>query len=145
MIAYANDLTPDEYLYLRRAVGWAELSSRQAERGLANASYAVVARVGGKAVGMARVLFDFGYTAYIHDVIVHPDYQRRGIGTELVNNILRWLGDNSCSDEYMQYVVVAAKGKERFYERFGFVSRPTDELGAGMTLRPNGTQGIPAR
>ena len=138
MIAYSNDLNPEEYICMRNAVGWAGLSFGQAKRGLENASYAVVARDGGKAVGMARVLFDFGYTAYIHDVIVLPDYQRRGIGTELMNHVLGWLRDNSNPDEYMQYVIVAAKGKEAFYERFGFVARPTGDLGPGMTLRPNG-------
>ena len=138
MITYSSDLTPQEYLHLRESVGWAKLSGGQAARGLENASYVVVARDGGEAVGMARALFDFGYTAYIHDVIVHPDYQRRGIGTELMKSVLRWLGENSRPDEYMQYVVVAAKGRERFYERLGFVPRPTDDLGPGMTLRPNG-------
>ena len=28
----------------------------------------------------------------------------------------------------------ASKGKEAFYEKFGFVSRPNEELGAGMIL-----------
>lgn len=137
MITYSSDLTPQEYLHLREASGWAKLSDGQAKRGLENASYVVVARDGGRAVGMARALFDFGYTAYIHDVIVLPEYQRRGIGTELVSNVLGWLSENSNPGEFMQYVLVSGKGKERFYERFGFVARPTDDLGPGMTLRPN--------
>lgn len=28
----------------------------------------------------------------------------------------------------------ASKGKEGFYEKFGFISRPNDKLGAGMIL-----------
>ena len=28
----------------------------------------------------------------------------------------------------------ASKGKEGFYERFGFISRPNEDLGAGMIL-----------
>ena len=135
VIAYTNDLTPDEYLHLREAVGWARLSHGQAERGLANATHLVVARDDGRAVGMARVLFDFGYTAYIHDVIVLPEYQRQGIGTALMSNVLDWLKANSYEGDFMQYVVVCAKGTEPFYEKFGFVSRPTDNLGPGMTLR----------
>ncbi len=87
---------------------------------------------------MARVLFDFGYTAYITDVIVHPDYQGKGIGTQLVNNILDFLKENSDENEFMSYVLIANKGKEDFYKKFGFVARPTDCLGAGMTLRLNG-------
>lgn len=28
----------------------------------------------------------------------------------------------------------ASKGKESFYEKFGFISRPNEDLGAGMIL-----------
>lgn len=31
-------------------------------------------------------------------------------------------------------ILGASKGKEAFYEKFGFVSRPNEELGAGMIL-----------
>jgi hypothetical protein len=34
-------------------------------------------------------------------------------------------------------VLVAAKGKEEFYEKFGFINRPNDIYGAGMTLFMN--------
>lgn len=103
-----------------------------------HSTYIAVARDNDKAVGMSRVLFDFGYTAYITDVIVHPDYQGQGIGTKLVKMILNFLKENSNEDEFMSYVLIANKGKEKFYEKFGFVARPTDTLGAGMTLRING-------
>lgn len=29
----------------------------------------------------------------------------------------------------------ASKGKEDFYKKFGFISRPNEELGAGMILK----------
>jgi len=28
--------------------------------------------------------------------------------------------------------LMAAKGKERFYKKYGFIERPNDNLGAGM-------------
>ena len=30
-------------------------------------------------------------------------------------------------------VLVAAKGKEAFYQRFGFTQRPNEEMGCGMS------------
>jgi hypothetical protein len=30
--------------------------------------------------------------------------------------------------------LMAAKGKEPFYERYGFTVRPNDKLGSGMTM-----------
>ena len=35
---------------------------------------------------------------------------------------------------YIRAYLGASKGKEGFYEKFGFVSRPNDDLGPGMVL-----------
>ena len=34
----------------------------------------------------------------------------------------------------IKIVIVASKGKERFYEKFGFVERPNESEGAGMNM-----------
>lgn len=46
---------------------------------------------------------------------VHPDYQYRGHGRELV----KW-GLDRAKEERIPSVVVAAEGKERFYQRCGY-------------------------
>jgi len=46
----------------------------------------LVAEVDNKVVGMVRGVYD-GSRALIHQISVHPDYQRKGIGTALVKEI----------------------------------------------------------
>lgn len=133
MIKYGNSMSGKEYNYLREAVEFRKLGEEQAQRGLDHTTYIAVAREDGKIVGMARVLFDFGYTACISDVIILPEYQGRGIGSTLLRIILQFLEDNSKKGEFVLYSLNAAKGKEEFYEKFGFVRRPNDISGAGMT------------
>jgi len=41
---------------------------------------------------------------------------------------------NSISGEYVQIGLMSAKGKERFYQKFGFRSRPNDKEGSGMVV-----------
>jgi len=42
---------------------------------------------------------------------------------------------NSLKEGQSVYIgLMASKGKEDFYKCFGFVDRPNDSLGAGMTL-----------
>ena len=54
-------------------------------RMLEQAQHLVVARAdGGELVGLVRVLTDFAFNAFVADLAVHPDHQRRGIGAELV-------------------------------------------------------------
>ena len=100
-----------------------------AQKGLDNSIYGVSVYDGTKLIGMARIVGD-GYTCfYLQDVIVDPNYQGYGIGRQIMDRILKYL-DNV--EENAIIGLMSAKGKEGFYERFGFIQRPTDELGSGM-------------
>lgn len=54
--------------------------------------------------------------AYIQDLMVHPDYQNTGIGTELMNKTIAHLKEKKI---YM-ISVVFEKALSPFYKRFGF-------------------------
>ncbi len=133
-IVFSDEMSAAEYNELRRLVGFNPLTQGQAERGLEHTTFLTVARDGDKIIAMGRVLFDFGYTAYIGDVIVHPEYQRRRLGTRIVKNLIEKTMNAACEGDKIMFILVAAKGKEKFYESFGFESRPNDFLGCGMSM-----------
>ena len=133
-ITYSELMTPEEYNALRVSVDWREITPGQAKRGLENTTFLVVARDDEKIVGMGRVLFDYGYTAYIGDVIVHPEYQGQGIGTHIVKSLMDQTMDAACEGERIMFILGAAKGKEQFYEKFGFKMRPNEYSGHGMSM-----------
>ena len=124
--------TPEEYNRLRQAVGWRLHHEDVLEKALPNTLYCVCAFVDQKLVGMARVIGDGGMAYYIQDVIVIPDYQRQGIGAQLMNKVMAYLAAHAHQNTVIG--LMSAPGKEAFYEKYGFTSRPTDRLGAGMTI-----------
>ena len=131
---YTNYMTGEEYNGLREAVGWRLITPAQAVRGLENTTFLVVARDEGRAIAMGRVLFDFGYTAYIGDVIVMPEYQGKGIGKCIVETLMKQVMESAEAEERIMFILGAAKGKEAFYEKLGFEKRPNDFSGHGMTM-----------
>jgi N-acetylglutamate synthase-like GNAT family acetyltransferase len=114
-------------------VGWNAIPERQAGIGIRNSSYVVAAHDDNKIVGMARLVTDGGYVAYIADVVVHPEYQKKGIGRTMINMILSHLDENLNEGEAVCVILMAAKDKEEFYKQFGFNERPNENLGAGMS------------
>ena len=72
-IEYTNFLTVEEFNFLRTSVGWDAIENELASNGLKNSAFTVCARDGGKAIGMARVITDYGYVVFVHDVIVSPE------------------------------------------------------------------------
>ncbi|MEB3363479.1 GNAT family N-acetyltransferase [Lactobacillus sp. R2/2] len=56
---------------------------------MANSLFAIGAYDQNQLVGLIRVVGDGLTIIYIQDLLVNPAYQRRGIGTKLINNVLK--------------------------------------------------------
>lgn len=125
--------TLEEYKEMRRQVNFMRISDRIASNALNNAFHITVVRDGGRAVGMIRVLSDGSYANFITDVIVIPEYQRRGIGTELMRRTVEYMRSTISEGEKIALYLMSAIGKEPFYKRFGFRTRPNEVWGAGMS------------
>ena len=134
MLEYNNELSTKEYCELRTAVDWQPLIEEQAQSGLNNSDFIIACRDGENIVGCARIFWDKGYIEYLADVMVKPEYQKKGIGKKLVNECISYI-DKQLKDGWrIKRVIVSAKGKEQFYEKFGFELRPNERDGAGMQV-----------
>jgi GNAT superfamily N-acetyltransferase len=131
---FLNRISVEEYNALRRSVGWPEIERNQAHTGLINTIYQLAAVEDGKTVGMARLVGDGGYVNYIADVVVHPDCQGRGLGKSMVQKILDYIDGNLKAGQTAFICLMAASGKEAFYEKLGFARRPNETVGCGMNL-----------
>ena len=119
-----------EYLAFRKAVGWNLVNEDACKVGLDGSLYCVCAEINNKIVGIARIIGDSGLYFYIQDVIVFPEYQGLGIGGLLMDEVMDYLGKNLTSKATVG--LMASKGKETFYEKYGFSRRPSDTRGHGM-------------
>jgi len=120
----------EEFSYLRTKIGWGEIDSEMAENSLCNSLFHVVIRNQSKLIGMGRVVGDGAMYFYIQDVIVDPDYQKQGHGNAMMEQIECYL--LGVAKKGATIGLLAAKGKENFYTRFGYSQRPNDSLGNGM-------------
>jgi ribosomal protein S18 acetylase RimI-like enzyme len=83
-----NDLVLNDVIELYRA---STLGARRPvddpermQQMLQLANLVITAWIGQKLVGIARSLSDFTFCTYLSDLAVHLDYQRRGIGKQLI-------------------------------------------------------------
>lgn len=127
-----DTITPQEYLEMRTIVGWKLFPLEQAKDGLEHTTHIVCFRKDKKPIAVARVLWDHGYVIYIADVIVHPDFQGQGIGRDLMNHALDYIKSKLKPGWRIMVNLQAAKGKEGFYKKFGFIERPNPDFGPGM-------------
>jgi len=123
--------TVEAFQSLRAAADMAERSRAAVEQGLPNSLYGAVAvhEPSGETVGMARVVGDDGSVFHVCDMAVHPDHQRQGLGTRLMEAVLAYVEETAPPRAYVNLVADV----DGFYEQFGFEeTRPASK---GMYLR----------
>lgn len=125
--------TLEEYKEMRRQVNFMVLSDRIASNALNNAFHITTVRDNGRAVGMIRVLSDGSYANFITDVMVIPEYQHRGIATQMMHRTMDFMRSTLEEGETIVLYLMSAIDKEPFYSRFGFKTRPNEVWGAGMS------------
>ena len=88
------------------------------ERMMSSSQMIIVARVSDALIGLIRVLTDFSFNAFIADLAVLPEWQRKGIGSELVR---------LATSRYptVKFVVHPGGDSRDFYLRLGFVPAET--------------------
>lgn len=130
-----NKLTIDEYYKLLDALNWKRPSERLLKISLDN-GINVKYVLDSKTIGMARFVTDGGYAGLIMDVIVLPDYQGNGYGTELIKYLVGYLKSNLQEGEELMIQLLSAPGKQHFYSKFGFkVKKEVAEDGMYMWLK----------
>lgn len=117
----ARKPTPEEYNQLIDAVGWRyNQPNVDTEKILAAPLFSVVAEemATGKAIGCALMLGDNASFYYVKDVMVHPQWHNKNIGTEMMQSITRWLQSNAPHNALVGLYTGGYLAP--FYQQFGF-------------------------
>jgi GNAT superfamily N-acetyltransferase len=120
-----------EFRRLRAAAGMTDRPREAVERGLPSSLFAVtvVHEPTGEVVGMGRIVGDDGAVYHVCDMAVHPDHQRRGLGTRVMERLLWYLDETAPPGAYVNLMADV----DGFYEQFGFEeTRPASK---GMYLQ----------
>lgn len=108
-----------EMEHLIHSVGWAdEKNPEVAPRVLETALYSVVAVAEEKTVGCAFLTSDNAGFYYVRDVIVHPDWQGRRVGTALMEALMEYLHAHG-PDRALVGLFTGTR-LHGFYAQFGF-------------------------
>ena len=86
-------------------------------------------------IGFSRIIGDKTMFLYIQDIMVKKEYQGNGIGGKIVEFTLNVIRDYKKINQEVRVYLGASKDKEAFDEKYGFIKRPNEHVGAGMILK----------
>ncbi len=129
-----SDVPPsiEEFVSFRADCGWGTIETATASKALNGSLFVRSIYADGTLVGFGRVVGDGALNFYIQDLIVKEEFRSKGLGTEIMTSLMD--GIVALAQPGATIGLMAAYGKEHFYETFGFVKRPNNLYGAGMTV-----------
>lgn len=109
---------------LCQSVGWVHRPLRKVKKALQN-SYLVISVIEkqrdiGHLIGFARVTSDYAFNATIWDVVIHPKFQKMGLGKILMQEIIQELR----RDDISNITLFADPQVVNFYKALGFLCDP---------------------
>ena len=113
---YSPPLKAEQVAELRELVNW-DGRIEKFKKKLGNTYFCVACFADDTLVGYVDVVSDSIDDAYIRDLVVHPEYQRRGIGSKLLSMIIKRVR----SDRIKTLNVVFEPRLNEFYEKANFV------------------------
>ena len=119
-----RDIDLYELVELCDAVGWARRPIRKVRKAIEH-SFLVVTmwEVQGsrrRLIGFSRATSDHAFNATIWDVVVHPDYQGKGLGKTLMKQLIKKLR----SEDISNVTLFADPHVVDFYRNLGFMPDP---------------------
>jgi predicted GNAT family N-acyltransferase len=124
--------TVQEFNLLRDRVGWGRLDEAMVGLGLSKSLFSICAMTGDRVIACCRLVGDGALKVYVEELMVHPDFQKRGVGIMMMTRIMEYVRktyEPGCS-----VGLFANKNLETFYKRFGFSARKPDMPGMQLHL-----------
>ena len=115
-ISLSDQIQEHETLALYLANDWsAAKRPKELLAALKNSHSLVTARLSGKLIGLGNSISDGHLVVYYPHLLVHPDYQGRGVGRKMLQAL------QTVYSGYHQQMLVADGKAIEFYESAGFV------------------------
>jgi ribosomal protein S18 acetylase RimI-like enzyme len=128
-ISYITEIPcKNDFFQLYETTGWNEKYRKTKEilfDAIKNSWYNISAYNNNQLVGYGRVISDGILHAFIVDLMIAPSYQNKGIGKEILQQLIAEILDNGIHDIQL----FCAKGKKEFYIKSGFKERSNDAPG----------------
>ena len=109
-------IAPKDLIYLFSSVGWCKnIRPHDLARAIRNSTNVITAWQGDILVGLVRSMDDGCWQSNIDCIVVHKDYQQKGIGSRILKALLDRI-------DHIEYISVSSNKIDdvKFYEKFGF-------------------------
>ncbi len=130
-----EDIRAEDLCYLRKILGWKELTVSQFEKGIKNTMCKVTIKNDQDIIALGRLVGDYSCKGVLSDIMVNPKYQKKGFGKIVVTNLLNQALTFLNEGEQFQVEATPTSGNRDFYVKCGMKYKPENQDGVYVWLK----------
>lgn len=124
-----DDLVAKDLYALRKSNGWKEISLEQLEKGLNHTMCKVTIKENNTLIACGRLVGDYSCKGVLSDILVHPNYQGKGYGKLVLNELFRQTKEMMGENDLFQIEATPTNGNREFYVKCGMKYKPENQDG----------------
>lgn len=132
-----NKITTEDFFEMRKSVEWKNIGLEQLEIALKHTMITIGIYEGNKIVAMGRLVGDFTCKGMLTDIVVKPEYQKKGYGKIIITEILKQCKNYLKPGEKIQIEANPTNGNRNFYIKCGLKYKPENQDGVYIWLEKN--------
>lgn len=114
-ISESKDIKVEQVIAIYKANGWSSADKpKELYNALLNSHSLITAWDGDKLIGLGNAISDGHLVVYYPHLLIHPDYQGRGIGKKIMDKFQEKYGN------FHQQMLTADRKAFSFYKKCGF-------------------------
>ena len=129
------DIKQDDFVLIRKSVGWNEISYEQIKKALKNSMYNVSVYEDNKCIGVGRIVGDGILKGMFTDIMVDPNFQGSGVGKLILTSLINELEKNVKEGESFQLEASPTANNRDFYIKCGMKYKPENQDGVYLWIR----------
>ena len=129
------NLTSNDLYYLRKILGWKEISKEQLDKGLEHSEYKITIKNEDDIIAVGRIVTDYSCKGLLSDILVNPNYQKQGFGKIVVTSLIKMVKDNLKDGELFQVEASPTNGNRDFYIKCGMKYKPENQDGTYLWIK----------
>lgn len=128
-------ISEQDFYNMRRSVNWQDYNLNQINKALNNSMIVVGIYENDEIIAIGRLVGDYSCKGLLTDIIVKPNYQKKGYGKIVVTKILELVKENLDDGETICIECLPTNGNRDFYINCGFEYNPNIQDGVDIWLK----------
>jgi len=130
-----KEIDVDDFARIRQNINWNTIPRNLIEKAIKGSMFNISVFDNDLCIGVGRIVGDGALKGMLTDIMVHKEYQNKGVGKLIVTSLIKELEEMVCDGECFQLEASPTASNREFYIKCGLKYKPENQDGVYLWIK----------